>query len=252
MKTLIDLFCGAGCFSEGFKRAGFKVIAGVDIWPVAIESFNANNSGLGICSDIQALDFSKFERPDILIGSPPCIDWSEGKKNKRSFDKTLINCFLRAVEVLKPCLWIWECAKETKKGFDGIIVNAFNYGVPQNRLRCFHSNFKIPDYIFEGGNVNSALGWKETKVLFNHRSLNLNAYSPVYLSNRPARTVVTWPIRIYKEREFTVEEMKIIQSIPQNFVLCGSKAMQYKQIGNAVPPGQAFYIGVCARDELKK
>ncbi|MFP6889553.1 MAG: DNA cytosine methyltransferase [Nitrospinota bacterium] len=37
--TVIDLFCGAGGLSEGFRQAGFQVIAGNDSDKLAAETF---------------------------------------------------------------------------------------------------------------------------------------------------------------------------------------------------------------------
>ena len=42
--TVIDFFCGGGGFSEGFRRAGFDVIMGVDSWKPAIETHNFNHN----------------------------------------------------------------------------------------------------------------------------------------------------------------------------------------------------------------
>ena len=40
---VIDFFCGAGGFSEGFRQQGFKVIMGVDNWRPAVETHNLNH-----------------------------------------------------------------------------------------------------------------------------------------------------------------------------------------------------------------
>jgi DNA (cytosine-5)-methyltransferase 1 len=40
--TVIDIFCGAGGFSEGFRQQGFDVVMGIDSWLPAIETFNHN------------------------------------------------------------------------------------------------------------------------------------------------------------------------------------------------------------------
>jgi DNA (cytosine-5)-methyltransferase 1 len=40
---VVDLFCGAGGLSAGFRAAGFKIIAGVDNWrPAAKFEFRDN------------------------------------------------------------------------------------------------------------------------------------------------------------------------------------------------------------------
>ena len=42
--SAIDLFCGAGGLSEGLRQAGFHVLAGNDVDPVASETFAANHA----------------------------------------------------------------------------------------------------------------------------------------------------------------------------------------------------------------
>ena len=39
--TAIDLFCGAGGLSEGFRQAGFHVLAGNDLDPFAADTYVA-------------------------------------------------------------------------------------------------------------------------------------------------------------------------------------------------------------------
>ena len=40
--NVIDLFCGCGGMSKGLTDAGLNVIAGIDIWDKAVESYNKN------------------------------------------------------------------------------------------------------------------------------------------------------------------------------------------------------------------
>ena len=40
MLNVIDLFCGCGGMSKGLVDSGLNVIAGIDIWDRAIESYN--------------------------------------------------------------------------------------------------------------------------------------------------------------------------------------------------------------------
>ncbi|MEC4620136.1 DNA cytosine methyltransferase [Bacillus paranthracis] len=107
---VIDLFCGAGGFSEGFERAGFEIVRAYDIWAPAILTHNQNHGNgkqiafKGDIYEISMLDDEEFEKwiPDteVIIGSPPCIAFSNSNKSGKA-DKTegikLIEAFLRIV-----------------------------------------------------------------------------------------------------------------------------------------------------------
>lgn len=105
---VIDFFCGAGGFSEGFRQAGFKVIWGVDKWQIAIITHRKNhpdaNTVMGDVEMIAYLPDEEFDQvvPDseIIIGSPPCIAFSNSNKSGKG-DKAkgirLIEAYLRIV-----------------------------------------------------------------------------------------------------------------------------------------------------------
>jgi len=106
---VIDIFCGAGGFSEGFRQAGFEIIQGIDYWEPAIKTFNFNFS-LN-CSAKNILDFESsideielLPDTEVIIGSPPCVTFSSsnisGKADKTS-GVTLTQIFLRIVAVKK-------------------------------------------------------------------------------------------------------------------------------------------------------
>ena len=107
--SVIDFFCGAGGFSEGFRQQGFDIKMGIDRYQPAIETFN-HNFGLD-CSVKNMLDFEHsieeieaLPDTDIIIGSPPCVTFSSsnisGKADKSS-GITLTQIFLRIVAVKK-------------------------------------------------------------------------------------------------------------------------------------------------------
>lgn len=107
--TVIDFFCGAGGFSEGFRQMGYNIIKGYDHWKPAIETFNHNFNTNSEVKNI--LDFEKSideinEIPDtdIIIGSPPCVSFSSSNKSgnaDKSLGIRLTEAYLRIVAVKK-------------------------------------------------------------------------------------------------------------------------------------------------------
>jgi DNA (cytosine-5)-methyltransferase 1 len=108
--TVIDFFCGAGGFSEGFRQQGFEVIAGYDNWKPAIDSFNFNfGEGKGILYDLLKIGRSiksleSLPDSQVILGSPPCVSFSlsnySGKADK-SMGKRLTTIFLKIVAIKK-------------------------------------------------------------------------------------------------------------------------------------------------------
>ncbi len=111
MKKLrvIDFFCGAGGFSEGFRQMGYEIIYGFDHWKPAVETFN-HNFNLN-CEVKNILDFKgsiveieNLSNTEIIIGSPPCVSFSSSNKSgnaDKSLGVELTETFLRIVAVKK-------------------------------------------------------------------------------------------------------------------------------------------------------
>jgi DNA (cytosine-5)-methyltransferase 1 len=107
--SVTDIFCGAGGFSEGFRQAGYKIIAGIDNWKPAIETFNYN-FGLD-CSPCNVLDFETsttniddLADTDVIVGSPPCVSFSSSNRSgkaDKSLGLKLTKIFLRIVAFKK-------------------------------------------------------------------------------------------------------------------------------------------------------
>lgn len=106
---VIDFFCGAGGFSEGFRQMGYEIIYGFDHWKPAVDTFNFNFN-LN-CEVKNILDFKKSideieKLPDteIIIGSPPCVSFSSSNKSgnaDKSLGVELTETFLRIIAVKK-------------------------------------------------------------------------------------------------------------------------------------------------------
>lgn len=107
--TVIDFFCGAGGFSEGFRQQGYSIVAGYDHWKPAVDSFNHNFSTSSEVTNILEFQDSiekiiDLPNTDVIIGSPPCVSFSSsnisGKADKES-GVLLTKIFLRIVAVKK-------------------------------------------------------------------------------------------------------------------------------------------------------
>lgn len=108
---VIDLFCGGGGFSEGFRQAGFDIILGIDNWSPAVMTFQENQSRDGNVISLQGDIYNISLLPDnefdclipdteVIIGSPPCVSFSNSNRSGKA-DKSegikLVLSFLRIV-----------------------------------------------------------------------------------------------------------------------------------------------------------
>ena len=85
-RPCIDLFSGAGGLSEGFRRAGFRLVSALDTDSVALKTLWLNHPSCGARTPSRATfarfapkDFRKMlgrRRLDVLIGAPPCQGFS--------------------------------------------------------------------------------------------------------------------------------------------------------------------------------
>lgn len=180
MPNVLDLFCGAGGFSEGFRQAGYKIIGGVDFDQEALCTFSKNfpeavaiekDLSSGLLSPSDPLEMVFDHKIDVIIGGPPCQGFSiAGKRIKEDPRNTLYKAYLSLIEKLNPraivvenvptirSLFKGEIARQIQEDFQSLGYNttvftllASDYGVPQNRRRTFFvgikggKTFRIPE-----------------------------------------------------------------------------------------------------------
>lgn len=160
---IIDLYAGAGALSLGFQNAKyenlqFEVVAEFDHWKPALETLKKNSTAEIIDMDLSAYKgdksvFIKFA-PDIIIGGPPCQDFSHaGKRNEDLGRGKLTVTFANIVIDVKPKWFVMEnvdrILKSTKYklaktafleagyGITEKVMDASLCGVPQYRKRYF-------------------------------------------------------------------------------------------------------------------
>ena len=153
---VVDLFCGCGGLSLGFENAGMDVVAAFDNWQDALIVYRHNFSHPAINMDLMNINDSinaiRPYNPDIIIGGPPCQDFSSaGKRNENNGRGDLTVCYAKIVSAIKPTWFVMENVEriiKTKKLQDALsifhnagygitytILNAALCGVPQKRKR---------------------------------------------------------------------------------------------------------------------
>lgn len=152
----VDLFCGCGGLSLGFLKAGIEIVAAYDNWDDALTVYRQNFSHPAIKADLEdvekAISLISPHNADIIIGGPPCQDFSSaGKRNEDNGRGDLTISYATIISNIKPNWFVMENVErilKTRKfveakeifqsagyGLSYSILNASRCGVPQRRKR---------------------------------------------------------------------------------------------------------------------
>ena len=173
--SVVDLFCGIGGLTRGFRNQNFKVVAGIDIDESCRYAFEENNNSTFYAKDLGAVhsDFVKDlfikDTVRILVGCAPCQAFSTYSQKYKSNDKwKMLYAFSRIIREVQPEIISMENVPNLKNYKKGEVLNDFlrtlekngyyvtwkiincsDYGVPQNRKRLilFASKFGKVDFI---------------------------------------------------------------------------------------------------------
>lgn len=242
--TGIDLFAGAGGFSQAARNVGIKIIAAVEMNSKACETYHANlvveNSPQIYNEDISKLDpavlmsdhFSDGTECDIVLGGPPCQGFSVHRINNSGVDdprNELILRYFLYVQKLRPKVFLMENVpgilwprhrpfldalyREGKKaGYElhpPAIIDARDYGVPQRRKRVFVLGVRK--------DIRFAATWPPRAT---HGDKSTLAEDPNLLPWLPAASVFNTPIPAGDENNIHMnhspELIKAFQQTPPN------------------------------------
>lgn len=187
MGAAISLFSGAGGLDLGIEAAGFRTVAAVEwdedaadsmekngqeFFPDLVEVLRADlvplavDAGGGISTRdiLRAGGLGSSERPDLLVGGPPCVAfsksgfWLDWKRDGVDPAASLLQAYTRVLAEAKPRFFILENVyaltfnnKASRPAFTRLlgeietagysfqwkVLNAADYGVPQARPRLF-------------------------------------------------------------------------------------------------------------------
>lgn len=177
--TVVDLFCGAGGLSEGFRQAGFSVLAGNDLFESAGETFVATHPEAKFFGDpIQDLSAERLlqeiglDRGELtcLVGGPPCQAFSVYNHQRGMHDDraTLFREYLRMVQGLNPEWVVMENVTGILSAGGGEAVeaivdslNELGYAVEYRTLKA--EEFGVPQerrrVVFLGNRIGAPIVW---------------------------------------------------------------------------------------------
>lgn len=163
--TTVDLFCGAGGITEGFRQADYHCLYANDCMPEAVQTFAYNHPHTTVDSQhIEDIDPIKISRRlglepgalDVLVGGPPCQGFSINAPERFLSDprNELFRHYENFLEVFEPKTFLFENVPGLLSLGDGKVFRqiikvfaelgyyltvkilfAAHYGVPQERWR---------------------------------------------------------------------------------------------------------------------
>jgi DNA (cytosine-5)-methyltransferase 1 len=156
--TFIDLFCGAGGFTLGMRRAGYDCLAAIDFDEAAVSTLRANLPDL---ESVLKRDLTKYRpadlakligrtRVDVIVGGPPCQGFSvarqvdganHGPRLKVDRRRHLYREFLRYVEFFQPKVFVIENVLGIRNTADGEYFTRV-----QHEARTLGRKNRLPGY----------------------------------------------------------------------------------------------------------
>lgn len=154
---VVDLFSGCGGMSLGFQNAGFEILCAFDNWKPAVDVYKENFKHPIYDYDLSTEESKEFINslsPNVIIGGPPCQDFSSaGKRDDTLGRADLTISFAEIINNSKPEFFVMENVERIKKskilkqaieifkkagyGLSIEVLDASLCGVPQARKRFF-------------------------------------------------------------------------------------------------------------------
>lgn len=180
----IDLFAGCGGMSLGFQNVGFNLVAAFEFWNIAAECYEKNFDHF-VCqadlSDVRsAVEQIKKFSPDLIIGGPPCQDFSHAGKRIEASRASLTEVYAKIIDEIRPKYFVMENVdraqnskaferaesifKNAGYGLTKMVLDASKCGVPQKRKRFFCIGALGKDDDFMKENLENGISEKVTTL----------------------------------------------------------------------------------------
>ena len=153
----VDLFAGCGGLSQGFSNAGVDLLAAFENWETAAKCYEDNFDHPVYREDLNDVDkvvgIIEELNPQIIIGGPPCQDFSHAGKRIEAGRAGLTEAYANIVTKVRPQYFLMENVDRAQKsnaygvargifkdagyGLTERVLLASRCGVPQRRKRFF-------------------------------------------------------------------------------------------------------------------
>ena len=166
--TFVDLFAGIGGFRLALSSFGGQCLGFSEIDSEAINTYCANFNESSNCNFGDIRKITDLPEHDFMTAGVPCQSWSIAGKNLGFDDDRgqLWNDTLFLLNKSRPKVFIFENVKGLsdprnkdalnyilsrieKAGYYAkvFVLNAYDYGVPQTRVRIYIVGFKEKKYL---------------------------------------------------------------------------------------------------------
>ncbi len=149
---VIDVFCGLGGLSYGFKKRGFSVIAGIDADPDCKFPYERNIAAEFICKDVRRVDPVEVRRhfghgvPSILVGCAPCQPFSTYNQKNEDPNWRLLEAFADLIEAVSPDVVSMENVPRLRNFRGGSTFESFVSRLEDLHYRVSADVLYGPDY----------------------------------------------------------------------------------------------------------
>ena len=154
---IIDLFAGCGGLSLGFQKTGFDIVAAFEFWEVAANCYEQNFKHpvfrIDLSNTEEAIALIQEYAPDVIVGGPPCQDFSFAGKRVEAGRASLTGSYAEIVTAIRPRYFVMENVdrarnskaygfardkfKDAGYGLTEVVLDASKCGTPQKRKRFF-------------------------------------------------------------------------------------------------------------------
>jgi DNA (cytosine-5)-methyltransferase 1 len=129
--TVVDLFCGAGGLSQGFRAEGFDIVGGFDTDETCRYAFEENNQAPFIRRDVAKLKAAEVEslfvpgKQRVLVGCAPCQPFSTYNQKNDDPKWQLLSGFATLIDEVRPDVVSMENVPRLLAFKDGSVFQEF-------------------------------------------------------------------------------------------------------------------------------